>query len=115
MMKFAIFALLLVCLFLSAFGATREIKQKVAALDPKLKSSVLGMKAQGMPTHVIADKIKMSVKHDGNMQHIVNGITEEANRKRSPAAVEAKKRSVDRNAAIKAQQRADKRKMRSDL
>jgi hypothetical protein len=109
-MKFTVVLMMLACMALSVLGATREIKQKVASMDPKIKSSVLGMKAQGMPTHVIADKIKMSVKHDGNMQHIVNGITEEANRKRSPAAVEAKKRSVERNQAIKQQQRADKRK-----
>jgi len=114
-MKLTVVFFLVACIAATVLGATREIKQKVASLDPKIKSSVLGMKAQGMPTHVIADKIKTSVKHDGNMQHIVHGITEEANRKRSPAAVEAKKRSVDRNAAIKAQQRADKRKMRSDL
>ena len=64
------------------------------------------MQAQGVPKDVIADKIKMSVKADGNMGSIVDGITEEDRRKRSPAAVEAKKRETQRDQAIRAQQRA---------
>ena len=90
-------------------GINRELKKKIQEIDPKVKSAVLGMKAQGVPKEVIADKIKMSVKADGNMGNIVDGIAEEDRRKRSPAAVEAKKREAQRDQAIKAQQRAAKR------
>ena len=100
---------MLACIAFSALGANREIKQKVAAMDPKIKASVMAMKAQGVPKHVIADKIKMNVQHDGNMQNVVDGITEEAQRKNSPAAKQSKKRQVDRTAAIKKQARDDKK------
>ena len=110
-MKFLTIFLFLACLAISALGANREIKQKVASLDPKIKASVMAMKSQGIPKHVIADKIKMSVQHDGNMQNVVDGITEEAERKSSPAAKQSKKRQTDRNAAVKKQARVEKKDM----
>ena len=46
-MKFTGIIAVLICLFISAFaGISRDTKQKVASLDPKVKRTVLGLQTQ---------------------------------------------------------------------
>ena len=68
-------------------------------MDPSIKKTVLGLQAQGVPKHVIADKIQRSVKD--NAHHLIDGINYEDKRTRSPATKEAKKRIIQRNQAVK--------------
>lgn len=97
-------ALLFSLLLVSSFaGISRDTKRKVAGLDPKVKKTVMGLQAQGVPKHVIADKIKMSVT--GDAHQLIDGINYEDSKSRSSSAKAAKQREVKREQAVKAQSR----------
>ena len=84
-------------------GVDRATRQKVQSMDSKLKSSILGLQAQGMKKDAIAKKMKTGA-------HIIDGINDEATRKNSASAKQAQARQAKRDQAIRNQRRADKKK-----
>jgi len=103
--------LLLISIFIVGVygdGISRETKKKVSTLDPRVKRTVLGLQAQGLPKHAIAEKIKGHVEKN-SAHSVIDGINYEDKRNRSPASVENKKRQLKREQAAKTQRKGFKK------
>ena len=83
----------------------RELRETVSKMNPAVKSTVLGLKAQGVPHEAIAARIKHAAPKNKNHMDVVDGIIQEKAREDPKAKQYAKKRDQQLKNAIRQEEK----------
>eukprot|EP00341_Mesodinium_pulex_P003268 CAMPEP_0116978858 /NCGR_PEP_ID=MMETSP0467-20121206/58059_1 /TAXON_ID=283647 /ORGANISM="Mesodinium pulex, Strain SPMC105" /LENGTH=88 /DNA_ID=CAMNT_0004672363 /DNA_START=105 /DNA_END=369 /DNA_ORIENTATION=+ len=81
-------------------------------MNPALKNTVLGLKAQGVPDAAIASRIKYASPKDKHHKDIIDGIVLEKQREDPKAKQYAKKRDAQLKNAIRQEEKVRRQNTR---